>query len=218
MQENDFSVEITAETCREIWQTAIRICLSRSTLKTTKTWKNIQSLPTMKDDRRHLQPQHVAWPQNSTLPVKYSAVAGEYFWCRCDANRLFSGFFMGRFHGENKAVVCVRYVNLEPTGNTRHQNYTLDKSKECFCFFRSSIYAFNEILTANKSLVQQPQCSISWFTAIFSGWGVRMSTYLTNTFPHALLNVHVFHMKIHKIPQIKCKVLLKLTQTCGFVT
>lgn len=87
---NDFSVQITAETWREIWQNALRMCSSSSTEENSalttnvsqlKTWENVPSRPTMEDDRRHLQPQHVARPQNSTLPVKYSAGAAEYFWC-----------------------------------------------------------------------------------------------------------------------------------------
>lgn len=52
-------------------------------------WRNLlddeclaaeDSCPQREDDRRHLQPRHVGPPLNATLPVKYSAVAGEYFW------------------------------------------------------------------------------------------------------------------------------------------
>lgn len=52
-------------------------------------WRNLlddeclaaeDSCPQREDDRRHLQPRHVGPPLNAMLPVKYSAVAGEYFW------------------------------------------------------------------------------------------------------------------------------------------
>lgn len=52
-------------------------------------WRNLlddeclaaeDSCPQREDDRRHLQPRHVGPPLNATLLVKYSAVAGEYFW------------------------------------------------------------------------------------------------------------------------------------------
>lgn len=80
MQENDFSVESTAETWRQIWQKAIRICLISSSDEEClpAEEKNIPSCPQCKmreDTYNH-------WPQNSTLLVKYSAVAAEYFWCR----------------------------------------------------------------------------------------------------------------------------------------
>lgn len=50
MQGNDSGVGITAETWREIWQSALRICLSSSA-------RLQESLSAARGDRRHLQPQ-----------------------------------------------------------------------------------------------------------------------------------------------------------------
>lgn len=46
MQGNDFSVQITAETWREIWQNALRICSSSSTEENSALTTNVSQLKT----------------------------------------------------------------------------------------------------------------------------------------------------------------------------
>ena len=76
MQGSDSGVGITAETWREIWRSALRICLSSSA-------RLQESLSATQGDRRHLQPQHEG-------PDTERHAALERFWCRvwCEAAAL----------------------------------------------------------------------------------------------------------------------------------
>ena len=83
MQGNDSGVGITAETWREIWQSALRICLSSSA-------RLQESLSAAWDDRRHLQPQREApdTERHAAAPIRRWSGSG----VGCDVEPPLSGF------------------------------------------------------------------------------------------------------------------------------
>ena len=115
MQENDFNVEITAETWREIWQNAIRICLSSSTQRNSAL--NVSQLKNMKKTSS-LCPQwkmtedtynHSVRPGRKIVHC-WSNIVQELqsiFGVGCDVNPLISGFLMGRFMMKTTPGCCL---------------------------------------------------------------------------------------------------------------
>lgn len=126
MQGNDFSVQIAAETWREIWQNALRICSSSSTEENsalTTNWRHekISRLGPqwkMTEDtyNRSMWPGHNVACCRSNIVQELESIFG----AGCDVNPLLSGFLVGKVLRENFTRLLSQQSRTSKVSKLKH--------------------------------------------------------------------------------------------------